>query len=44
MVLYCEDYITMHMESLSQGLYKAAQDEEREVVEKVGCNGYPVFT
>ena len=32
------------MESLSQGIYKAAQDEEREVVEKVGCSGYPVFT
>ncbi|XP_057317290.1 dynein axonemal assembly factor 5-like isoform X2 [Hydractinia symbiolongicarpus] len=35
LVFYCEDHVTMHMELLSQGLYKAAQDEEVEVKRSV---------
>jgi len=35
MVFYAEDYITMNMELLLQGLYRAAQDENPRVEEKV---------
>lgn len=35
LVYYCEDYVTMHMEALSQCLYRAAQDEEKVVVKQV---------
>ena len=38
MVFYAEDYITMNMELLLQGLYRAAQDDNPRVEEKV-CSG-----
>jgi len=35
LVYYCEDHITMHMQLLSQVLYRGVQDEENMVVVKV---------
>ncbi|XP_065647436.1 dynein axonemal assembly factor 5 isoform X2 [Hydra vulgaris] len=35
LVLYCEDHITMSMELLSNGLYSASQDDEKQVVYQV---------
>ena len=35
LILYAEDNVTQHMELLLQGLYKATQDEEEQVVQQV---------
>eukprot|EP00111_Clytia_hemisphaerica_P003015 TCONS_00008591-protein len=35
MVYFCEDHVTMNIELLSQGLYRAAEDDEKEVVQHV---------
>ena len=35
MLFYAEDHTTQHMETLLQGLYKASQDENEQVVKQV---------
>ena len=35
LLFYAEDHTTQHMETLLQGLYKASQDENEQVVRQV---------